>query len=97
MGSGLRLEQRAEIVQEFFRQHDRDDDKAAGEQSLNNLGAFGHENALPFLFRRTPHRGVRLQFGQVERGDFFDAEHFEVVAIYKLRVAHGTSCAAVCR
>jgi hypothetical protein len=30
---------------------------------------------LSFVFRRPTHRAIRREFGQVERGNFFSAEH----------------------
>ena len=72
-----RFEQRAEIVQPFFRQHDGGDGELAFEQPPDDLDAFGHEDALRLVFHRTLHRGVRPEFGRIERGDFFNSEHFE--------------------
>ena len=61
----------------FFGQQDGDDFKTAFEQPAHDLFAFGHEDALSFMLQRPPHRAIRREFGQVERGDFLNVEHFK--------------------
>ena len=72
---GARFEQRTKRLQVFFGQEDGDDFKTAFEQAADDLFAFGHEDALPFMLQRPAHRAIRREFGQVERGDFLDVEH----------------------
>ena len=47
------------------------------EQAARDLFALGHEDPLRFVLRRAAHRAIRREFRQVERGNFFDAEHFK--------------------
>ena len=63
------------MFQVLFRQHDGDDGEAAFEQAARDLFTLGDEDALRLVFRRPAHRAIRREFGQVERGDFFGAEH----------------------
>ena len=62
-GFRARFKPRSEIVQPFLRQHNRSDGKMAFEQPPDDLHAFGHENALCLVCRRSAHGGVRLEFG----------------------------------
>ena len=70
-----RFEQRAKRLQMFFGQQNGDDFKTAFQQPAHDLFALGDKDALPFMLQRPPHRAIRREFRQVERGDFLDVKH----------------------
>ena len=43
---------------------------------MQNLVAFHHEDAELGVFGGALERAIRREFGQVERSDFLDVEHF---------------------
>ena len=75
-----RLEQRAKLLQMFFGQQDGDDFKTAFEQAAHDLFALGHEDALLFMLQRPPHRAIRREFRQVERGNFLNPQVSHICA-----------------
>ena len=80
-----RFEQRAKRLQMFFGQQDRNDFKTAFQQAAHDLFTLGHEDPLPFMLQRPPHGAIRHEFRQVERGDFFDAEHISAIILFFFR------------
>ncbi len=72
-----RFEQRTKTFQMLFGQQNGDDFKTAFEQATHDFFTLGDKDALSFMLQRPAHRAIGREFRQVERGDFFYAEHFK--------------------
>src|SRR5690606_12884794 len=62
----------------MFWNQDGDNLDRRGEQSVDDLVTFGHENSLNAMFARKLERAIRGEFREFQIGDALDVEHYNV-------------------
>ncbi len=84
----------AKTFQMFFRHDERNDREFASQKAAHDAFAFGDENILLPMFKRTTECGIRLQFRRAEGINFFNERNHLAIVRASLPDSNGISNAS---